>query len=193
MKRIVLIGDSIRMGYQPVVLALMAGEADVWGPEANGSHTVNVLLNLGQWVLARQPDVVHINAGLHDLKTDCYEGRDTVVPLGHYRDNVAHILRLVREHTDAAVIWATTTPVDHDRAHAAHAGAHDFSRYNEDVLAFNAAAVEVAEEMGVPVNDLHAVIADGDPSWLSEDGVHYSPEGYAALGRAVAEFLRPML
>jgi lysophospholipase L1-like esterase len=193
MKRVVLIGDSIRMGYGPVVKAELEGEAEVWGPQENGAHTVNVLLNLSQWVLKRQPDIVHVNAGLHDLKTDRYEGRDTVVPIAHYRDNVAHILQLIRRNTGATVVWATTTPVDHDRAHAAHASARDFSRYNEDVIAFNAAAVAVAGGMGVPVNDLYSVIADGGSSWLSEDGVHFAPDGCLALGRAVAEFLRPML
>jgi lysophospholipase L1-like esterase len=193
MKKVVLIGDSIRMGYEPVVTAEMQGEAEVWGPEANGAHTVNVLLNLGAWALKRDADIVHVNAGLHDLKTVTYEGRDTVVPLSHYRENVAAILRHIRENTDAAVVWATTTPVDHERAHAAHAGARDFSRYHEDVIAFNSAAVEVAEAMGVPVNDLYSVIAQGDTGWLADDGVHFAPEGYGALGRAVAEFLRPML
>lgn len=38
---IVLIGDSIRMGYEPVVRAALAGRATVWGPETNGGHTVN--------------------------------------------------------------------------------------------------------------------------------------------------------
>lgn len=194
MKKVVLIGDSIRMGYELAVREELAGLADVWGPEENGAHTVNVIMHLQEWVGKRQPDVVHVNAGLHDLKTDRWDGRDTVVPLAHYRDNVARIIRWVRTHTDASVVWATTTPVNHDLAHAAHAGARDFSRYSEDVVAFNAEAVEMARSLDVPVNDLYAVIvAAGQAALQTDDGVHFTPDGCAALGKAAADFLRPLL
>ena len=33
---VVLIGDSIRMGYQPFVTEALAGEAEIWAPEENG-------------------------------------------------------------------------------------------------------------------------------------------------------------
>jgi lysophospholipase L1-like esterase len=193
-KKVVLIGDSIRMGYQPFVRDELDGQAEVWGPQENGAHSVNVIMHLHEWVGKQQPDIVHVNAGLHDLKTDRWDGRGAIVPLAHYRENVARILTWVREQSGATAIWATTTPVNHELAHAAHAAARDFSRYNEDVIAFNEAAAEVAGGMRVPVNDLYAVIeAGGQTALQTDDGVHFVSDGYAALGKAVAEFLRPML
>lgn len=191
MKRVVLIGDSIRMGYQPTVERELAGRATVWGPEINGGHSVNVLLHLHLWL--REPaDVVHVNAGLHDIRTDVYGGRETIVPLAHYRDNVDHILRWLRAHTRATVIWATTTPVDDAAAHANHAQWRDFDRYDADVRACNAAAVEVARAHGVAVNDLYA--AAGDPAVERDpDGVHYTAAGSAALGRRVAAAIAEVL
>ena len=194
MKQVVLIGDSIRIGYEPIVREHLGGLAEVWGPDVNGGNSVNVLTHLHAWARARRPDVVHVNAGLHDLRTDHYGGRETIVPLAHYRDNVEHILRYLREQTDATVIWATSTPVNDAHAHESHANHDDFDRYDADVRAFNAAAVEVARSVGVPVNDLYAVIADGDQAaWQMPDGVHFTPDGYAALARAVADFIRPYL
>jgi lysophospholipase L1-like esterase len=194
MKKVILIGDSIRISYQPVVAQELRGVAEVWGPEMNGGNTVNVLTHLHDWGRRRRPDVVHVNTGLHDLRTDHYGGRETVVPIGHYRENVEHILRYLREQTDAVVIWATATPVNDRSAHETHAKLDDFDRYNADVCAFNAAAVEVAGRMDVPVNDLYAVIAEGDQAaWQKADGVHFTPEGAAVLGRAVADFIRARL
>jgi hypothetical protein len=68
MKQIILIGDSIRMGYQPTVQQILADQAQVWGPVENGGNSHNVLTHLDAWVIQRQPDIVHLNCGLHDIK-----------------------------------------------------------------------------------------------------------------------------
>ena len=195
MTQVVLIGDSIRMGYQQTARAELSDVAEVWGPEENGAHTANVLVHLHLWVLRRRPDLVHINAGLHDLKTICYEGRENVVPLAHYRENVAAILRTVRERCPAAkLIWALTTPVNERKARAAHERARDFCRYEADVAAYNQAAAEVAGELGVPVNNLFSVVVDAGQERIQQpDGVHFTPEGYALLGRAAAQAIRAQL
>ncbi len=98
-RHVVLIGDSIRIGYRDIVARELADVADVWGPQENGGTTPNVLVSLHAWVLNRQPppDLVHINAGLHDLKTIHYGGRQNVVPLAHYRRNVETIPATIRE------------------------------------------------------------------------------------------------
>ena len=57
----------------------------------------------------------------------------------------------------------------------------------------NETAKAVAEELGIPVHDLHRVIMDGGiERLLSGDGVHFTPEGYEALGKAVAEVIRKL-
>ena len=70
MKTIVLIGDSIRMGYQEKVREQLADWAYVWVPEENGGTSENILAHLDKWVLSRRADVVHINCGLHDIKKE---------------------------------------------------------------------------------------------------------------------------
>ena len=57
-----------------------------------------------------------------------------------------------------------------------------------DVEAYNVAARAVAEDIGVPINDLFAVVErEGKARLLIQDGVHFTEEGSQLLGRVVAE------
>lgn len=55
MKRILLLGDSIRLGYEPYARAMLAGTAHVLAPVENCQHTVNHLMNFWNWVAPVQP------------------------------------------------------------------------------------------------------------------------------------------
>ncbi len=179
---IVLIGDSIRMGYQDHVASQLADRAEVWVPEENGGDSRNVLAHLDQWVFSRQPDLVHVNCGLHDLKRAF--GAKSSVPLDEYEGNVRQILQKLQRELDGVVVWATTTPVD-ENWHHQNKG---FDRLEADVEAYNAAAHAVAEDIGVPIDDLFAVVErEGKARLLTQDGVHFTEEGSQLLGRVVAE------
>lgn len=195
MKKVFLIGDSIRHGYKDVVKRELADVAEVSSPDANCGTTAAALVGLTNWVLNTKYDLVHANCGLHDIKTVSYgTRRPNVVPLAHYRDNVETILRTIREQTGAKVIWATTTPVIYERAHQMHAKARDFDRHEEDVISYNQAAVEVAKSLGVPVNDLYEfVMKAGKDKLLRQDGVHFTDEAYELLGKTVAAAIRKQL
>lgn len=182
MKHVVLIGDSIRMGYQRVVRRELDGLVDVWGPEQNGGNSQNVLVHLDSWAITRQPDIIHVNCGLHDIKTP-FDSTARAIPLAQYQANVRRILARLRNETQATVIWATTTPVNH----AWHHENKDFDRFEADVEAYNAAATAIAVETGCPVDDLYSVIiAAGRDEKLVPDGVHFNGQGYDLLGAAVA-------
>jgi hypothetical protein len=58
---VVLIGDSIRLGYGPQVNNRLAGKAVVVSPPENGGDSANVLAHLDEWVVRQKPDVVHLN------------------------------------------------------------------------------------------------------------------------------------
>jgi lysophospholipase L1-like esterase len=186
MIRVVLIGDSIRQGYQDVVAQELAAEAHVWAPQENGGTSANVLAHLHDWVIARKPEIVHLNCGLHDLRTDRVS-KEKAVPLDQYVENIERILRRILQETEATLVWASTTPVNEQW----HTREKPFDRYEADVEAYNRAAREVAERMSVPVNDLfEAVMRAGRDRLLSPDGVHFTKEGSALLGRAVASAIR---
>ena len=180
MPKVVLIGDSIRMGYAPLVAKLLDGKAIVISQSVNGEDSGNVLRHLDEWVISEKPDVVHVNAGLHDLKlTD----RTYQVPLVEYQKNLRTIVERIRKETNAKVIFATSTPII-DSLHAQRKAG--FDRFEADVQKYNIAAVSVMKQAGVPINDLHEVIESGGKQTLmGDDGTHYTPEGYARLAAAV--------
>lgn len=183
MLRVTLIGDSIRVGYEPLVREKLAGKAEVWGPEENGGDSRNVLAHLDAWALERPAEVIHLNCGLHDLKVmpdGCYQ-----VDLEEYADNLRHIVDRLKSETDAALIWATSTPIVDER----HQARENFpaKRFEADVERYNRAALEVVNRAGLTVNDLHGVIEKGGiTECVSPDGVHMTERGYALLADAVA-------
>jgi lysophospholipase L1-like esterase len=188
MKRVILIGDSIRIGYEKGVAERLAGQAEVHGPAANGGNSRKVLENLAEWALAKPADVIHLNCGLHDLRREF--GAPNAVPLEEYAANVARILGRLKAESKAAILWATTTPVNETWHHAQKG----FDRFEADVDAYNLAAVRAAQKAGVPVNDLYTAVQQaGRDRLLKTDGVHFNPDGCALLSRAVADAVRPYL
>lgn len=178
--KVVLIGDSIRMGYAPLVAKLLDGKAIVVSAKPNGEDSANVLKNLDEWVIREKPDVVHINAGLHDLKL---KDGSYQVPLADYEKNLQAILDRIQKETKAKVIFATSTPIL-DNLHAQRKAG--FDRFEADVQKYNNAAMAVMKRAGVPVNDLHKLVEDGGKEKLiGPDGTHYTPAGYEMLAAAV--------
>src|SRR5437764_13752234 len=106
--KVVLVGDSIRLGYAPRVAARLEGKAVVVSPPENSGDSANVLAHLDEWVLRQKPDVVHLNCGLHDLKRSRKDGRHQV-ELDRYEANLRQIVARIRERTDAALVFADTT------------------------------------------------------------------------------------
>ena len=189
MRSIVCIGDSIRMGYMPVVEKVMEGWGKVLGiGEVQGGNTRNVLAHLDQWAIRPAPDIVYLNAGLHDLARDPGPGPENQVPLSEYSVNLRRIFARLRRETEARLLFALTTPVDLARQHAFD---YASNRTNDDVILYNAAAARVTAELGIPTLDLYQVAVDqGRDRMLGEDGVHFTAAGSAVLGRAVADFIR---
>jgi lysophospholipase L1-like esterase len=184
MQTVVLIGDSIRKSYEQTVRKLLADVAEVVSPE-NGGPSSQVLRDFRENVVAQRPDLVHINAGLHDLKK-IGDPPAHQVPPDQYRQNLRTIVHRIRDETKATIIWALTTPIDKRKSVKL--------RSETDVTLYNRIAREVMEEAQVPMNDLYQFVMDGGrDQMISEDGIHFTPEGASALGKRVAEVIREAL
>jgi len=181
--RVVLIGDSIRDGYQRVVVGRLEGRAEVVG--FGSSTTRSLLEKLDAWIVARDPAVVHINCGLHDCAIE--PGGELRVPIEEYRRNLERIFTRLRRETRARIVWATTTPVNWERELSVPPR---LMRRDSDVRAYNAVAVEIAGRFGVEINDLYElVMRAGRDGQLGEDGIHFTEPGYARIGKAVADVI----
>ena len=186
--KVLLIGDSISMGYAPHVADLLAEAAEVAHNPGNAGDTDNTAANLDAWLAEAGADVVHFNCGLHDIKVS-RETHEHQVPLERYKANLGRIVERLKGD-DAKLIWASTTPVMEDR----HRAAKDFDRHNRDVDAYNAAAAGIVADAGIQINDLHAAASRVPLEGITTpDGVHFTDDGYRLLAQVVAECIRASL
>ncbi len=177
MKKVVLLGDSIRLGYQPYLTELLKGRAEVGGIEDNGRFSLYTAWNVLAFLKATgsEADVIHWNNGLWDASRPIAEaGR--LVSNEEYARNLRAILgELCRRRPNAAVIFATSTPTRPENQ----------LTYNADVMELNDVARAVMAEEGVEINDLYALVA-AHPEWICGDFIHLTPDGYAAAAEQVA-------
>ena len=189
MKSATLIGDCIRRDYQPIVRDELADVAEVWGPKETIKTTRDVLTHLDEWVLGPRPDLFHFNCGLHEIRR-FRPGAPQTVPLPEFRRNLEEIFRRIRESTETAITWAQTTPIFHERRDKINT----YGRRETDVVEYNASASEVASRYGVTIVDLHRLTREsGMERYMARNGLHFTPEGYAILGKAVAQAIRQEL
>lgn len=196
--KVVLLGDSIRAGYKDTVIKALAGKAVVWTPKENCKSSVYIRENLAKWMEGQNPDVIHINAGLHDLVLTGPETNFTEI--GKYGENIRAIIdELKKKYPKAKIIWATTTPVfDELNEKSRKSGTADGKRIawreNAQVVRFNAAAAEALKGRDVVVDDLYTLVKDmNDQDLYIDDGVHYSMYGREFLGDAVAKSILAQL
>jgi acyl-CoA thioesterase-1 len=175
--RVLLIGDSISIGYTEPVRSELTNKANVHRIPENGASTLTGVKNLDQWLGASKWDVIHFNFGLHDLRLD--DGQHQV-PLPDYETNLRTIVQRLQK-TGARLIWATTTPVPDAEVKP--------PRRSADVIAYNAAAARIMTGSGILVDDLYELVNPRLGELQLPANVHYTLPGYNVLGHQVAESL----
>ena len=179
MKKVMLIGDSIRLGYQAKVSAQLASDTILTGPEENCRFSAYTLFNLSAWVPDDDFDVIQWNNGQWDT---CYMPDGNIhTPLTAYLELQKRIASILLKKT-RRLIFATTTPVwpEQFKSGSIH------PRRNEDIKAYNSAAVDLARGLGAEINDLHSHIASDVKQYISEDMVHLTNVGNDLCARCVA-------
>ena len=180
MKKVVLLGDSIRMiGYGKRVEEALRDEFEVWQPDDNCRFAKYTLRGLWDWQDdIRGADISHWNNGLWDICRLYGDGLFT--PLEVYVDEMVRVGKLLLQRAPK-VIFATTTPVRADHPH----------NRNEDIAEANALLVPKLREIGVIINDLHvSVSADIERYIRADDKIHLSEEGIALCAAQVEAAIR---
>lgn len=186
--RVLLIGDSISMGYTLDVREMLKGKANVHRIPTNGGPTTNGLKNIKAWLGDSKWDVIHFNWGLHDLKYIAEDpskradpkapGSHLQVPLDEYEKNLAELVKIMQA-TGAKLIWCNTTPVP----------AGSDGRIEGDEKKYNEAAARVMSAAGIPTDDLCAHAAAKLKDVQLPANVHYTPQGYHYLAEKVASVI----
>ena len=178
MLKVMLIGDSIRLGYQDRVRQMLDGRAVLCAPEENCRFSAYTLFNLQPWMPDNDFDVVHWNNGQWDT---CYMSDGRIhTPLATYLEIQKRIVEILRRKA-RRLVFATTTPVHADQYEKAAIN----GRKNVDIEAYNRAAVKELSALGVEINDIHAALAGSVTTYISEDKVHLSPAGVETCARLV--------
>lgn len=187
---VLVIGDSISLGYTPHVVTMMQDEANVVHNKGNAQHTGTGVAKIDGWLGDTDWDIIHFNWGLWDL---CYRHPESKVQgrrdkargtlttsLEQYEQNLDQLVIRLRK-TNATLIWASTTVVP-----AGEAG-----RRVDDDLKYNAVAAKVMQKHGVVINDLNKLSRSLAPKLFKKAGdVHLTNEGYQQLAMQVAQSLR---
>jgi acyl-CoA thioesterase-1 len=173
--RVLLIGDSISIGYTLAVRGLLSGKANLHRIPENGGPTINGLAKLAGWLGDGRWDVIHFNWGLHDLRL--MEDGKHQVALEAYQQNLRELVKRLKA-TGAKLIWASTTPVPPEKQSP--------PRRTEDVPRYNVAAKQVMDENQIPIDDLYAFALPRLGAIQRPANVHFTEEGSAALAAQVA-------
>lgn len=185
---LLIIGNSISIGYTPTVRTLLQGRANVYRIPENGGDTRKFLERNQTWLEGVNWEVIHINIGLHDLKRVDEGGqlnRDYPRRISpeNYSENLEGIFRILETNTDAVIVWASTTFVPEGSK----------GRISGDEILYNKASMDVLEAFpNIKFNDLHAYSL-GIKSFQRDANVHYYPAGSALLGSEVARVLGGVL
>lgn len=177
--RVLIIGDSISIGYTPTVRKELAGKANVLRIPMNGSSTNEGLQKIDDWLGSGKWAVIHFNWGLHDLKHFRDGKMDDSAPvvstLDKYEANLRALVKRMKQ-TGAKLIFATTTPVPEGTAGRPPA---EEKKYNE-------VAVRVMKDESVEIDDLAAAVTPKITELQRPKNVHFQPAGDEFLGKTVA-------
>ena len=185
--RVLIIGDSISLGYTPIVKKKLEATADVLRPNENCQHTAYGLKRIDAWLGDGRWDVIHFNWGIWDTHLLDPKGnlvRPEPAEQGQfkqrhtpedYRKNLTQLVEKMQA-TGATLIWASTTPITSRKG----------DRF-EAIKQLNAVAAEVAGSHKVEVNDLYEFVLPNAETWLSGDQVHFNGPGNKHLADRVSE------
>lgn len=172
--RVLLIGDSISIGYTAATRALLKGQANVHRIPTNGGPTTKGMQSIDKWLGDGNWDVIHFNWGLHDLK---YIQDKKQVSLDDYNRNLRCLVQRMKK-TGATLIWCSTTPVPDGVKPP---------RKNAEVLEYNAVATKIMDEYGIVTDDLYTFANEQLEKIQRPNNVHFTPQGSKTLAKQVAD------
>ena len=181
MKKVVLLGDSIRLiGYGTKVSEMLGEGYEVFQPEDNcrwAKYTERMLFDYKDDV--KDADVIHWNNGHWDICNLFGEGPFT--PLDQYVEDMVRIAKKLLKITPN-VIFATTTTVREE------------CKYNDNSVTevYNAEVVAKLKELGVYINDLNSITKGKEDEYICEDNIHLSSAGIDACAKQVCEIIKSL-
>ncbi len=186
MKKVVLIGDSIRMGYDKYVKDALTNVANVYYPDENCRFAEYVLRYAHEWKnysnCGDDVDLVHWNAGLWDALE--LFGDEPLTPISFYVELIKRVDKRLRMlYPKAKFVFATSTCVNEQMSNP------EFTRHNEIIKKYNAEALRVLSSTDTIINDLYS-LTESFPNSYHSDWVHYyTPKATEQIGGRVLSII----
>ena len=190
MKKILLIGDSIRQGYDRYVKKAFDGVAEVFYPLDNCRFSSYILRHLIDWKTetgcGEDVDLIHWNAGLWDDLV-MVDGKN-LITIEDYARNIQRICDVIKIlFPNAKMVFATSTPVREELFLGA------CKRYNADTKKYNAVAVKVVKENGGVIDDLYSAVENCPSDYYSDMTHLYTKRGTKILTEQVISVIESVL
>ncbi len=189
---VLILGDSISIGYTPFVQEFLKGRANVFRPmlengkPENCAGTTKGVENIDRWLGDKKWDIIHFNFGLHDIKhVNPVTGENSQNPKHpqqanrkQYKKNLETIVEKLKA-TDAKLIFATTTPYP-DTVEGPLRKPGMPQKYNR-------AAVKIMNKNGILINNLHAFMVPRMADLQLPNNVHFTEDGSREMAKKVVE------
>ena len=196
--KVLVIGDSISLGYTPVLQGMLYQQVDIVRPTTRGGGWINCqgtklgATKIVEWLSKDDFDVIHFNFGLHDLKHVHPEtGKNSEDPthpqqanIEEYENNLRAIVAKLKA-TDAKLIFATTTPYPDTPGGPL--------RRSDQPAKYNEVAIQIMKENKVRVNVLYALVLPKMKEMLMPNNVHFRRSANLDLANQVANEIRSAL
>lgn len=179
MKKVVILGDSISMGYRDIVKNQLQNDAEFWFSEDNcrfSSYTLRKLFDCKDQI--KGADIIVWNNGQWDI-CKLFDDDVPFTPIKQYVKTMSYIADLLLKMAKK-VIFVTTTPVKSNNP------------YNDNnvIDRYNKAITKVLKKKGIIIHDLHAVINENIDKYICDDLLHLSEEGAKVSAISITKVIK---
>jgi len=190
MKRVLLIGDSIRIGYQDLVKELLKEDCEVFYCDDNSRFVQYLYWQLNQMYHHHGHfDIVHFNSGYWDMNIEA-PMKEALNPIPEYIDGLKKIVSYIKSQ-NSLPIFANTCPIYFDGSGKDNSGTNASLTYrNEWVIQYNEASESFMRANQIQVNDLYTEMLKGKLYYKCPDMLHLSDEGNRVCAEMVAKIIK---
>lgn len=190
--KVLIMGDSISMGYTSHVIENLKGVAEVSRHKGNAGPTIRGVARIQEWLGKEKWDLIHFNWGLWDMYGWDYHKEDRS-PEAYGKRLESLVGRLKK--TGAKLIWATTTPACPANEKTMERRFKQNVRISPELeRKYLDVALAVMKKNGVEINDLHAFMKLRWKKYaIADNNVHFTKLGNQKLGEQVAKAIQSVL
>ena len=180
MKKLVLLGDSIRMlGYGNRVADELRNEFITWQPDDNcrfAQYTLRMLFDYKERISGA--DIIHFNCGLWDM-CDLF-GDGPFTGIDEYCGTMQRIAKILQNYAKR-VIFSTSTPPRPEKTD------HSIDR----IIRYNEKISKILSNQGIIVNDLFSVVYPHVEEYVRDDDlIHLTDAGISACASSIVKAIR---